>query len=104
MNLKGPIYCFEYFYAKPGCKALLLDGLSRLLAPSRNESGCLQYDLLQDQQNENLIILIVKFSNPETLAAHEKQPYVCQFSNNELKKYCEQFTWNSAQEITLPLA
>lgn len=92
-------YCVEYFYAKPGCQAQLIKSLLKLVEPSRAEVGCLQYDLLQDNDNPNLIILLVKFTSKETMTQHENQPVVKKFSENEFKQYCENLVWNDAKEI-----
>jgi quinol monooxygenase YgiN len=92
-------YCVEYFYAKPGCREQLLAGLLTLVAPSKAESGCLQYDLLLDNKDPNLIILIVKFSNPETMKAHENNNFIQEFAEGVMKQYCEKFTWNDAVKV-----
>jgi quinol monooxygenase YgiN len=92
-------YCVEYFYSKPGCRDLLIEGLLRLIEPTHSEKGCLQYDLIQDQKDENLVILLVKFESPELMRQHENQPFIKAFSENEMKKYCEKFTWNDGMGI-----
>ena len=76
-------YCVEYFHAKPGCREQLTEALLKLIEPVRAEPGCLQYDLIQDQENENLIILIVKFENQDLMKQHENQAYIKLFSENE---------------------
>lgn len=93
-------YCVEFFYAKPGCREQLVTGLLKLVEPTRAETGCLQYDLIQDQNDENIIILLVKFANPELMKKHENMSYVKLFAENELKKYCEKFYWHDGKEIT----
>lgn len=92
-------YCVEYFHAKPGCRDQLLAGLLTLVAPSKAEIGCLQYDLLLDNKDPNLIILIVKFSNQETMKAHENNSFIQEFAEGVMKQYCEKFTWNDAKEV-----
>ncbi len=92
-------YCVEYFHAKPGFSDQLLEGLLTLVEPSRAEPGCLQYDLLQDNKDPNLIILLVKFSNSETMKAHENNSFIQEFAENVMKQYCEKFIWNDAKEV-----
>ncbi|OAI48552.1 hypothetical protein AYO45_01035 [Gammaproteobacteria bacterium SCGC AG-212-F23] len=93
-------YCVEYFYAKPGFRDQLVQSLLKLVEPTRAEPGCLQYDLLQDQKDENLIILLVKFKNIELMNKHEHQAFVKAFAENEMKKYCEKLIWNDALGIS----
>ena len=93
-------YCIEYFHAKPAYKNQLVNALLKLVTPSRAEEGCLQYDLLQDNKDPNLIILIVQFTNQEMMSNHEKQSFVTDFSKNELQQYCEKLTWSDANAIT----
>lgn len=92
-------YCVEYFYAKPDCREKLIEALLKLVEPTRSKSGCLQYDLLQDSPNPNLIILLVKFGNKEMMTQHEQQPYIKKFGETELQQYCEKFIWNDALGI-----
>lgn len=92
-------YCVEYFYAKPGYRDQLVEALLKLVETVRAEPGCLQYDLIQDIQNSNLIILLVKFENQESMRLHEQQAYIQQFAENEMKKYCDKFIYNDALEI-----
>ncbi len=98
-NLGTAAYCVEYFYAKPGCRDQLAAGLLKLINPTKAEEGCLQYDLLRDNKDPNLIILLVKFSNEETMKAHENNNFIQEFAEGIMKQYCERFTWNDAREI-----
>ena len=53
----------------------------------------------QDSNDPNLVILIVKFSNLETIKAHENSSFIQEFSQGVMKQYCEKFTWNDARKI-----
>lgn len=98
-NLESAAYCIEYFYAKPGYRNELVDGLLDLIPQTKAEEGCLQYDLLQDDTDPNLVILLVKFSNQETMKSHENNEFIQKFAEGIMKQYCEKFTWNDAKEI-----
>lgn len=100
-NLGNTAYCVEYFYAKSGCRNQLVVELLKLIKPTKAETGCLQYDLLQDNRDPNLVILLVKFSNQETMKAHENNSFIQEFAQGVMKQYCEKFTWNDAREIIL---
>lgn len=96
--MEKPVYCLEYFYAKPGCKNQLLAALLKLIPLSKAEPGCLQYDVLNDHNDKDLIILIVKFSSMDLMEKHEKQDFIKLFVENEMKEYCDNFTWNYASD------
>lgn len=101
MNIKlnKLAYCIEYFYAKPGCREPLIQSLLKLVEPTRAELGYLQYDLMQDSQDENLIILIVKFENIDLMRKHENQPFIKAFAENEMQQFCEKLIWNEGKGI-----
>lgn len=92
-------YCIEYFYPKPGCREQLVSALLELRPMAHAEPGCLQYDLLQDHEDSDLIILIVKFANQELMKRHENQDYVKQFAENEMEQYCEKLVWKEGLGI-----
>lgn len=56
-------------------KSLLL----QLLAESRKESACIQYDLHQDQENKNVFIFHEIWESQEGLDQHNAQPHIKQF-------------------------
>lgn len=91
---KPSAYCVEYFYAKPEHKPALIAALQKIARLTREEPGCLQYDLLQDKENPNLLVILVKFSNQETMLKHEQQSYVVDFAENEMNRYCDKVCWN----------
>ena len=99
-SLNEVAYCIEYFYAKTGFRDQLIESLLKLIEPTRAEPGCLQYDLIQDNKDPNLIILLVKFANQQMMRQHENQDFVKAFSENEMKKYCEKLVWNDALGIS----
>ncbi len=98
-SLEKEAFCVEYFYAKPGCREKLIAALVKLVGPTTSEPGCLQYDLIQDNNNQDLIILLVKFQNKKLMQKHENQEYIKSFAENEMQKYCEKLVWNDGQAI-----
>ena len=57
--------------AKPGRADSLQQHLHGMLAPSRAEAGCLQYDLHRDIKDADLIYMIEQWRDEEALAEHE---------------------------------
>lgn len=92
-------YCIEYFYAKSGFKEKLIESLLNLVKLTKTEEGCLQYELIQDNNNADLIILLVKFETQEQMKKHENQNYIKVFAENEMQQYCEKFVWNEGNGI-----
>lgn len=92
-------YCIEYFYAKPQFRQQLSDALLKIAKQTQKEPGCLQYDLLEDDKNENLLIIVLKFTNKEAILAHEKAPYVTSFVETQMNQYCEKVIWNDASLV-----
>ena len=68
-----------HFMAKPGKEAALLEVLRGLLEPTRNEAGCLRYELNQEIENPAAFTFAEKFTNREAFEAHVKTPYVKSF-------------------------
>jgi quinol monooxygenase YgiN len=53
--------------------------LENLVANSRNESGCLQYDLHQNIENPSAFIFHEVWENKEVYDSHNSQEYVKHF-------------------------
>ena len=93
---KNDAYCIEYFYAKPNNREELKRELLTLQKHSKMEEGCLQYDVLEDKANQELFILILKFTSEASMKQHEQQSYVIDFMNNKMQLLCERVVWNDA--------
>lgn len=61
--------------AKPGRADSLQQHLQDMLAPSRAEAGCLQYDLHRDIKDPDLIYMIEQWRDETALAEHETTPH-----------------------------
>lgn len=99
MLLSEEIVCLSYFEVKPEYRDTLINALLNLISPTRDEPGCLQYDLILDNENPNFLIIIEKFINKNALDHHEKQPYIVKFVENMMNKYCNKVTWHVGREI-----
>lgn len=64
--------------AKSGMEARMQQDLLGLLAPTRAESGCITFDLLQDTSNPTVFVLYENWKDQASLDAHFQQPYVKQ--------------------------
>lgn len=62
--------------AKPDTIKQVSLGLQCLLAPTRQEAGCIQYDLHQSSEDPTLFYFYEKWKDDEALFKHLKTPHV----------------------------
>ena len=84
--------------AKDGHSQIVYELLRKNIGPSRNEKGCIQYNLFQSAQNKNLFILHEKWLNQDAFDLHFKMPYMIEVSKN-LKDILKSSTINIMDEI-----
>ena len=65
--------------AKPEFLEEIKAGLSGLVAPTRKETGCIQYDLHQDQKDPTTFIFLEEWESQEHLTAHSAAPHIAAF-------------------------
>ena len=99
-NTERPIICLSYFTAREDQLENLINALSALIEPTRRNKECLQYELVQDIKNPNLLIMIEKFTSQQALANHENQPHIKSFVENDMDRLCSEVTWHEAKEVT----
>jgi quinol monooxygenase YgiN len=64
-----------HIQAAPGKGPELLEHLQALLAPSRNEPGCLKYMLHTDPEDQDKLMFYEEFADQAALDAHIAAPY-----------------------------
>jgi len=73
MNAK-PLTVIAQFKAKPGKESLVRQELLSLLAPSRKDAGCLNYDLHQAPDNTALFLFHENWTSKAHLDQHLQKP------------------------------
>jgi len=73
MNAK-PLTVIAQFKVKPGKESLLRQELLSLLAPSRKDAGCLNYDLHQAPDNPALFLFHENWTSKAHLDQHLQKP------------------------------
>lgn len=63
------------FVAKPGQAEALNAAITRCIIPSRNEAGCIHYDLYVNQEDKNTFLIYEKWHNDEAIVFHFNQPH-----------------------------
>ncbi len=64
------------FEARPGKEAALKKALLGLLAPTRKEAGCINYDLHVSQESPAKFLFHENWTSKELLDAHLKSPHI----------------------------
>lgn len=67
------------FDAKPGCEKELETLLTTLVAPTRKESGCIQYDLHRCKEDPQKFMFYEIWANQATLDAHHQSAHLKAF-------------------------
>jgi len=67
------------FKAKPGQEAALREELTALLAPTRREKGCLNYDLHEARGDPSTFLFHENWASEEELNAHLAAPHITRF-------------------------
>ena len=65
--------------AKPGKEAQAREILQALVAPTRLEEGCLDYDLHQSVEDSSLFVFYENWATPAALEAHARSPHIAHF-------------------------
>src|SRR5438128_840413 len=68
------------FKALQGAEAGARVELTKLVAPTRAEDGCINYDLYQSVEDPRDFIFYENWSGMPTLAAHRKTPHILELS------------------------
>lgn len=65
-----------HIHAAPGNEALVREVLEGFVEPTRNEDGCLRYDLFQDISDPLKFTFIEEWISEEALAAHGQSAHI----------------------------
>jgi quinol monooxygenase YgiN len=65
--------------AKAGMEAGVREAVMALVAPTRAEAGCINYDLHQSMDDPTVFILYENWVSKADLEAHLEKPYLKQF-------------------------
>jgi quinol monooxygenase YgiN len=76
MSTKHIVTVVATFEARPGKEAALKQALLSLLAPTRKEAGCLNYDLHQSPDTPAKFLFHENWTSKELLDAHLKSPHI----------------------------
>ena len=84
--------------AKPEQRELVKAEVLKLVEPTRKEKGCINYDLHQDNENENLFIFYENWESEELLKAHTQSAHFIAFGK-ATEDAIEEFLVNKMTQI-----
>ena len=70
-----PLSVVATITAKPEFRAEVLQALRTVVAPSRAEAGCIQYDLHVSRVNADQLVMIERWQDDVTLDRHMATPH-----------------------------
>jgi quinol monooxygenase YgiN len=73
---KGAVILTAMVKAKPGQEDAVKEALLSLVEPTRNEPGCLCYNLHQSKADPTQFMFYEQWASKEDLAAHGKTPHM----------------------------
>jgi quinol monooxygenase YgiN len=79
----NPVTITVNLKAKPGGEEDLLKALTQLIAPSRGETGCLTYDMLQSVDDPQSFLLYMTWRHEEAFQRHVQSPWVQNFDQTQ---------------------
>ncbi len=70
-----PLTVIAKFQAKPGLESRYKEELQKMLAPSRAEAGCLNYDVFQSNDDPAIFFTHENWTGKDVLDAHMQTPH-----------------------------
>jgi quinol monooxygenase YgiN/enamine deaminase RidA (YjgF/YER057c/UK114 family) len=95
---KKLLYITAILEAKEGTADKLEELLANNVLASRNEKGCLQYDLYRGGKDGNTFILQEQWADKEAFDLHFRMPYMKELSKN-IKELVKSSTINTMQKV-----
>ena len=62
--------------AKPGSEGVVRDALTELVGHTRQEEGCLKYELFESQATPGTFVTIEEWTGQDALDAHMASPHI----------------------------
>lgn len=74
--MNEPLTIIARFRAKPGRESRAREALCALLAPTRSEAGCINYDLHQSLEDPALFVFYENWASAAHLEKHSQSPHL----------------------------
>lgn len=93
------LVCIARFIANEGEADQLIENLHTLIPLTRQEGGCIRYELNQSIDNPHVITFVEKFYDQKTFDEHCNQPYIVEFFNDGKPKHVKSFDVSLHKEL-----
>ncbi len=70
-----PLTVIAKFEAKPGSESAYKEHLLGMVSPSQSEPGCINYDVLQSNDNPAIMFTYENWTGKDALDAHMQTPH-----------------------------
>jgi len=70
------IYVIATITIKPGSAASVLEAANPCIKATREETGCISYDLTQSMNDENTLTFVERWESYDNLKSHFNQPHM----------------------------
>lgn len=94
------LVCSAEFRAKAGMTEQLIIELKKLVHHTRQEPGCLRYELHQCVEQPDLLFFVERFKDKAAFEAHGHMPYVLSFRKEIVPLLVEQVTIRTYDELS----
>lgn len=95
------LVCSAEFRAKAGMTKQLIGELKKLVHHTRQESGCLRYELHQCIEQPDLLFFVERFKDKAAFDAHGNMPYIISFRKEVVPFLVEQATTRTYEELSI---
>jgi quinol monooxygenase YgiN len=98
---EGKVTVVATIKAKTGMEETVKDAIQALVAPTRSESGCINYDLHQSGDDPSLFMLYENWVSKQDLDEHLAMPYLQDFlgkADGILKEPVDIALWQMVSE------
>lgn len=93
------IYIIAVVKLKPEYRGEMMKVLMNMVEETRKEEACIQYDLHEDIENENIFVFYEIWNSAEGLRQHNRQAYIKEFGAMADKGYVTETTIYKTKKI-----
>lgn len=99
-RLSHEVICIAEIKAKSGMVEALLTELAKLIPLSKQESGCVRYEIHQSVEDENLITFVDRFKDMKAFNFHCETNYIKKYFDDIIPKLADDIKISLYKEIT----
>ena len=91
------------FTVKPGKKQEIIQLAQELIAATRQEAGCISYNLLEDPYQENGMVFFEEWADKQALQSHFTMPHIAEWRQKsaDLKEGPSELSLYAAEKTKL---